>query len=201
MTHGYSDRIAHALSFAAKHGTPRHGPGAGVMYLTHPANVAVILARYGCDEATIVAGILAVLLGDSDPGRRSRLEAKIGPKFGERVLHTAKMATEPRWDARGKERSWEAYKLELLAQLAEADTRTLEVSAASEIHLCGVLLTDARRLGPEYLSGYAPGGAPAVLRWLRGLTEVLERHPTGPRPAMLAELRDLHGRLQAALDG
>jgi len=201
MTHGYSDRIAHALAFAAKHGTPRHGPGAGVMYLTHPANVAVILARYGCDEATIVAGILAVLLGDSEPTRRSALEGKIGPKFGERLLHAARMATEPRWDARGKERSWDAYKLELLAQLSEAEPRTLEISAASEIHLCGALLTDARRLGPEYLSGYAPGGAPTVLRWLRSLVEVLERHPVGPRPAMLAELRDLSNRLQAALDG
>jgi (p)ppGpp synthase/HD superfamily hydrolase len=201
MTHGYSDRIAHALSFAAKHGTPRSGPGAGVPYLTHPANVAVILARYACDEATIVAGILAVLLGDTEPPRRALLEAKIAPKFGERTLQVARAATEPRWDARGKERTWEVYKLEFLAQLAEAETRTLEICCASEVHLCGVLLTDVRRLGPEYLSVYAPGGAPTVFRWLRNLIEVLERHPMGPRPAMLAELRDLTGRLQAALDG
>lgn len=199
MTHGYSDRIAHALSFAAKHGTPRAGPGAGVPYLTHPANVAVILARYGCDETTIVAGVLAVLLGDTVPPRRAALEAKIGPKFGERVLHIALAATEPRWDPRGKERSWEAYKLELLSQLSEADVRTLEISAASEIHLCGVLLTDVRRLGPEYLAGYAPGGAPAVHRWLQSLIEVLARHPVGPRAPMLAELRDLYGRLEAVL--
>jgi len=197
MTHGYSDRIAHALSYAAKHGAPRSGPGAGVPYLTHPANVAVILARYGCDETTIVAGILSVLLSEAEPSRRLHLEPGIAAKFGERALTIASQAVEPRYDHRGRPRGWEACKLEFLSVLSEADSRTLEVCAASEIHLCGVLLTDVRRLGPEYLSGYAPGGAPAVLRWLGDIVELLGRHPAGPRPGMLAELRELRTRLEA----
>lgn len=201
MTHGYSDRIAHALAFAAKHGAPRSGPGAGVPYLTHPANVAVILARYGCDETTIVAGIITALLSEAEPARRTILETKIAGKFGDRALTIARQAVEPRYDHRGRQRGWEACKLEYLSVLSEADCRTLEVCAASEIHLCGVLLTDARRLGPEYLSGYAPGGAPAVLRWLRDVVELLGRHPAGPRPGMLAELRDLQSRLEVTSEG
>jgi hypothetical protein len=197
MTHGYSDRIAHALAYAAKHGAPRSGPGAGVPYLTHPANVAVILARYGCEETTIVAGILSVLLGEAAPLRRAQLEPRIRAKFGELAVRIAGKAVEPRYDHRGRPRSWEACKLEYLSVLSEADSPTLEVCTASEIHLCGVLLTDVRRLGPEYLCGYAPGGAPAVLGWLAEVVEVLGRHPVGPRPGMVPELRDLRARLEA----
>jgi hypothetical protein len=57
------------------------------------------------------------------------------------------------------------------------------------------LLTDVRRLGAEYLSGYAPGGASAVLSWFQDVVDTLERHPLGPRPGMLAELRALSGHL------
>ena len=71
MTSGYSDRIAHALAFTAKYAPTSRGPGTGPGKTTHPANVALILARHGCDETTIVAGILAVLLNGMEPARRT----------------------------------------------------------------------------------------------------------------------------------
>ena len=55
---GYSDRINHAFAFAAKHHDQQVRKGTRLPYLTQPANVAVILTRYGRDEATVVAGIL-----------------------------------------------------------------------------------------------------------------------------------------------
>ncbi len=195
MNPGYSDRVAHALAFSAKHGAARSRRGSGGTWLTQPANVAVILARYGADEVTIVAGILASLLNETEPSLRAGLMQKVGSKFGERVVEVLKQVVEPRYDARGKERSWEAAKMDFLAELAGCDPRALEVCAANEIFLCGAMVTDARRLGTEYLSGYAPGGAPALLRWFHGVIDALERHPTGPRAGMLAELRDLTRRL------
>jgi hypothetical protein len=193
MNSGYSDRIAHALAFVAKHGAPPPRRGESPSWPTQPANVAVILARYGSDEATIVAGVLGTLLNDATPVRRHELIGKIREKFGEQVSAILAQVIEPRFDNRGKERSWEAYKLDFLAGLTLADQR--EVAAAQEIHLCGSLLTDVRRLGTEYLSGYAPGGASAVLRWFQDVVDALERHPVGPKPGMLAELRALSGRL------
>lgn len=195
MNPGYSDRIAHALAFAAKHGAARSRRGSGGTWLTQPANVAVILARYGADEVTIVAGVLTWLINETQPTLRPELMQKVGVKFGERVLEVLRQVVEPRYDSRGKERSWEACKMDFLAELAGADQRALEVCAANEIFLCGAVVTDARRLGPEYLSGYAPGGAPALLRWFQGVVDALERHPIGPRPGMLAELRGLASRL------
>jgi len=195
MNPGYSDRVAHALAFAAKHGAPPPRRGESPSWPTQPANIAVILARYGADEATIVAGVLCTMLNEATPVRRRELSGKISDKFGEQISAILRQVIEPRFDARGKERGWEAYKLDFLAGLAMADPRALEVAAAQEIHLCGSLLTDVRRLGAEYLSGYAPGGASAVLRWFQDVVDTLERHPVGPRPGMLVELRVLSGHL------
>ena len=44
---GYSDRINHAFAFAAKHHDRQVRKGTALPYVTHPANVAIILTRYG----------------------------------------------------------------------------------------------------------------------------------------------------------
>lgn len=191
----HSDRIAHALAYAAKHGAVRARTGGGTTWPTRPANLAVLLARYGCDEQTIIAGILAALLNELAPERRTEFTPRVTAKFGELVMETVRQALEPRFDPRGKERSWEACKMEFLATLAGADPRALDVCTADAIHQCGMLLTDLRRLGVEYIAGYAPGGAAAVVRWFEEAVAAFERHPKGPKPAMLADLRDLTGRL------
>lgn len=195
MNPGYSDRIAHALAFAAKHGAPPLRRGESPAWPTQPAGIAIILARYGADEPTIVAGILCSVLNESSPARRHELSQKIQEKFGDQVMAVLRQVVEPRYDARGKERNWEAYKLDYLASLTLADGRALEVATAQEIHQCGTLLTDVRRLGTEYLTGYAPGGGQAVARWFQEMVDALERHPTGPRAGMLVELRALGARL------
>jgi (p)ppGpp synthase/HD superfamily hydrolase len=60
---GYSDRINHALAFAAKHHDQQVRKGTRLPYFTKPANVAVILTRYAQDDATVVAGILHDKIG------------------------------------------------------------------------------------------------------------------------------------------
>ncbi len=197
MTHhpGFSDRIAHALSYAAKHGATPSARGGSTTWPTRPANVAVILARHGCDELTIVSGILLALLSEVEHSRQHELTARIGSKFGELALNVVRQVLEPRYDSRGRERGWEACKLDYLANLSLCDQRALEVSAANEIHQCGALITDVRRLGSEYLTGYAPGGGPTVVYWFTQVVQAYEGHPIGPRPGMLSELRDLSARL------
>src|SRR5207302_8240545 len=62
--HGYSDRINHALAFAAKHLDQQVRKGTRLPYLTTPANVGMILCRYGRDDETVVAGILRDVVED-----------------------------------------------------------------------------------------------------------------------------------------
>jgi len=87
--HGYSDRINHALAFAAKHYGMVQGPERTMAYLAHPANIAIILARYGCEDLTVVAGILHRVLEEAPPLERKELEAKVLEKFGPVVVATA----------------------------------------------------------------------------------------------------------------
>jgi (p)ppGpp synthase/HD superfamily hydrolase len=197
--HGYSDRINHAFAFAAKYYGAVAPAGAGMDYLAHPANVAIILARYGCEQVTIVAGILHHVLEEAGPGRRHVLEGKISDKFGPVALAIAKDALEPKFDFRGAERSWQASKQEYLGQLAAADPRALDICVADELHACGSTITALRRLGPEYLRALSRAGSRQTIWWYRSMLEILEARADWPRREMLAELRLLSTDLVRSL--
>src|SRR5215213_10465172 len=95
---GYSDRINHAFAFAAKHHDQQVRKGTRLPYLTHPANVAVILTRYGQDEDTVVAGILHDVVEDCvrEKYTAEMLQQRIGDKFGATVLETVLAVTNRR---------------------------------------------------------------------------------------------------------
>src|SRR5207253_4879800 len=103
LPRGYSDVINHAFAFAAKHHDRQVRKGTKLPYLTHPANVAVILTRYDRDSDTIVAGILHDVVEDCvrDGYTRDMLEQRIGDKFGEKVLDTVLAVTYRRHDDEG----------------------------------------------------------------------------------------------------
>src|SRR5437762_2950541 len=104
---GYSDVINHAFAFAAKHHDRQVRKGTKLPYLTHPANVAVILTRYGRDEATVVSGILHDVVEDCvrDGFTQEMLEQRIGEKFGDDVLDAVLAVTYRRQDEDGVELS------------------------------------------------------------------------------------------------
>jgi (p)ppGpp synthase/HD superfamily hydrolase len=158
-------------------------------YLAHPANVAIILSRYGCEQLTIVAGILHHVLEETALDRLRLLEQKIGEKFGSVVLAVAKDALEPKYDRRGGERSWQSCKQQYLTQLATAEPRALDICVADEIHACGSTITAMRRLGVEYLRTVSRAGSEQTIWWYRSMLEVLDGRPDWPRREMLAELR------------
>jgi len=187
--HGYSDRINHALAFAAKYYGAVAPAGSGMDYLTHPANVAIILSRYGCEQVTVVGGILHHVLEETVPDRRPALERKIADKFGPVALAIARDALEPKYDRRGGERPWRPCKQEYLSQLAAAEPRALEVCVADELHVCGSTITALRRLGVEYLRTLSRAGSEQTIWWYRSMMEVLDARADWPRREMLSELR------------
>ena len=202
---GYSDRINHAFAFAAKYHGAMAPPGAGMDYVAHPANVAIILARYGCEQATIVAGILHHVLEETAPEHRPVLEQKISDKFGPVVLAVARDAVEPKLDRRGAERSWQSCKQEYLTLLAMAEPRALDIIVADELHACGSTITALRRLGLEYLRTVSRAGSDQTIWWYRSMLEILESRSEWPRREMLSELRvlstDLVRSLRSSEDG
>ena len=197
--HGYSDRINHAFAFAAKYHGAVAPAGAGMDYLAHPANVAIILARYDCEQVTIVAGILHHVLEESAPDKRPVLEQKISDKFGPVALAVALDAVEPKFDRRGWERPWQARKQEYLTQLAAAEPRALDIIVADEIHACGSTQTALRRLGVEYLRTVARAGSAEVLWWYRSMLEILTARTDWPQREMMSELRLMSADLVRSL--
>src|SRR5690606_40912245 len=76
MQLGYSDPINHAFAFAAKHHDSELRKGLrATPYFTQPANVALILTRYGRDDITVLAGILHDLIASAS--REGRMDDPI----------------------------------------------------------------------------------------------------------------------------
>ena len=175
MTTGYSDTINHAFAFAAKHHDRQVRKGTRLPYLTHPANVAIILTRYGRDEQTVVAGILHDVVEDCvrDGLSRETLEQRIGEKFGSGVLVTVLGVTYRRVDDDGDELSSDQKKDDYLARLNLAEEAALWVCAADKIHNANSVLSDLRRtVDPNSVWSRFNGGRPAIVKWYR---QVLER--------------------------
>jgi hypothetical protein len=119
----------------------------------------------------------------------------VADKFGSVVITVLSDACEPRHDSKGQLRPWTVYKLEYLGQLARAGNRALEVCTGSEIHHCGSLIADVRRLGAEYLSSISLANAEQLLWWYRSLLETLEARPEWKGRRMVNELRLLAAEL------
>jgi hypothetical protein len=204
MTVGYSDRINHALAYATKHHDQQVRRGTRSPYLTRHANVAVILARYGGDEDTVVAGILQDVVNDGMRGGMSResLVGRVGEKFGGDALDLALAISERRADEDGIELSAEERREDVLQRLADAPERARWVVAADVLHEAGTLLAELRRTEfPESVWGRGPrdqglewlrrvyqrlsevGFAAPIMTELGNLVEELDRHWRAASPA------------------
>jgi (p)ppGpp synthase/HD superfamily hydrolase len=196
---GYSDRLNHAFAFAAKHHDRQVRKGTRMPYLTHPANVAVILTRYGCDEDTVIAGILHDVIEDCvrEGWTREMLEDRIASKFGDTVLATVLAVTKRRVDDDGVDFSREEIKADSLARLATASDSARWVCAADKVHNAGSILADLRRtIDPESVWGRFTGGRDGTLQWYRSVRDRLAG--LGFSAPILTELTGLVEALEAA---
>ena len=174
---GYSDMINHAFAFAAKHHDRQVRKGTKLPYLTHPANVAVILTRYDRDEQTIVSGILHDVVEDCvrDGYTREMLEQRIGEKFGDDVLSTVLCVTYRRVDDDGVELSAEDRKQDYLDRLAAANESALWVCAADKVHNANSVLSDLRRtIDSDTIWSRFGGGRSITVKWYRDVLNRLE---------------------------
>ena len=196
---GYSDRINHAFAFAAKHHDREVRRGTRLPYLTQPANVAVILTRYGQDEQTVVSGILHDVIEDCvrDGYTRDTLGQRIGDKFGQDVLDTVLAVTERQVDEEGIELSSEERKDDYLARLAAASDRARWVCAADKIHNGSTILADLNRtLDPDTVWSRFAAGRTGTVRWYRRVYERLRE--LGFDASIMDELRNVATDLERA---
>lgn len=188
---GYSDPVNHAFAFAAKHHDRQVRKGTKLPYLTHPANVAVILTRYDRDEATVVAGILHDVVEDCvrDGYTREMLEQRIGEKFGDGVLETVLAVTHRRLNDEGVELSSDQRKSDYLARLADASDSALWVCAADKVHNANSILQDLRRTSdPDSVWSRFSVGKAGTIKWYKNVhARLLELEFNEPIVDELAE--------------
>ena len=187
---GYSDRINHALAFAAKHHDRQVRKGTRLPYLTHPANVAIILTRYGRDEDIVIAGILHDVIEDCvrENYTRAMLEQRIGDKFGMTVLDTVLAVTHRTVDDGGTDLSSDERKDDYLERLIGASEAARWVCAADKLHNAGTIVADLQRtIDPMTVWGRFNAGRDGTVRWYRRVYERLRE--LGFAAAIMEELR------------
>jgi (p)ppGpp synthase/HD superfamily hydrolase len=165
---GYSDAINHAFAFATKHHDQETRKGTRLPYLIAAPNVAVILARYGQDEQTIVAAIVLDAVEDflRDGYTPDMLGSRIADKFGADVQATALSIVERRTDDDGVELSPPERKADQLTRLAAAPVRAHWVVAAVNVHMASTLLANLRRTEfPEAVWGRFAAGRAGTIDW------------------------------------
>jgi (p)ppGpp synthase/HD superfamily hydrolase len=173
---GYSDRINHAFAFAAKHHDRQVRKGTALPYLTHPANVAIILTRYDRDDETVIAGILHDVIEDCvrEGWTREMLEERIGEKFGAPVLEAVLTVTHRKVDENGVELDREQRQADYLKRLGTADERARWVCAADKVHNGSAILTDLRRtIDPDSVWNRFSAGREGTIRWYRSVYDRL----------------------------
>ena len=196
-TTGYSDRINHALAFAAKHHDQQVRKGTRLPYLTHPANVAIILTRYQRDDETVVAGILHDVIEDCvrEAYSREMLEQRIGDKFSGDVLNTVLAVTHRRVDDDGIEFSIDERRDDYLQRLEHASESARWVCAADKLHNASTILADLRRtIDPSSVWSRFNGGREATVRWYRRVFDRLRE--IGFRGEIMLELEDVVTQLE-----
>jgi (p)ppGpp synthase/HD superfamily hydrolase len=194
---GYSDRINHAFAFAAKHHDRQVRKGTALPYLTHPANVAIILTRYGRDDDTVIAGILHDVIEDCvrEGWTQEMLEERIGEKFGTEVLDAVLAVTHRRADEDGNEFDKDEKKADYLLRLANASECARWVCAADKVHNGSSILADLRRtMDPDTVWNRFSVGREGTIRWYRAVYERLRE--VGFDAPILAELRDVAEALE-----
>lgn len=194
---GYSDRLNHALAYAAKHHDQQVRKGLSLPYLTAPASLALILTRYGRDEETVMAGILHGTVEDClrEGHGEDAIVARMADKFGEEVMRVVLTASRRRHDDDGVELSHEDQKQDLLDRLGAADDRSRWVCAAVGVHDGSSILTDLRRTAfPESVWSRFADGREARVRWYRSIHDRLTA--TGFDGEILNELDQVAAELE-----
>jgi (p)ppGpp synthase/HD superfamily hydrolase len=193
---GYSDRINHALAFAAKHHDQRVRRGTRTPYSTQSANLAVILTRYGRDEDSVTAGILLDVVEDyvRDGSPPELVQHRIADKFGPRVLDIALQVAERRTNDQGQEIAADERRRDQLERIGRLPPESHALSAAEALHNAGTLLADLRRtVDVQSVWSRVPGGRERALESFR------ERHDRLAQSGLNATIVDELGQTLVAI--
>ena len=177
--------LKHALDRAAiwHREQRRKYPEVDVPYISHPAGVALLLARHGFDDEVVAAGALHDVIEDTE-ATYADLEAE----FGRRVADLVDMVSE-----QDKSLPWEERKRRYLERFPHKPWEAQAITLADKIDNFQSILVCARHHGDPW--PMFKRGRDAQLARFDALAAALE--PLTPHPLIdlyrstLAELREV----------
>lgn len=191
----FSPKLEGALQWASLRHAGQTRKASEVPYFTHLAHVALILAREGDDDETLIAALLHDVIEDTTRNldERRDLEVEIERRFGPEVRSCVAALTEPKRDGKGRLLPWLERKQAYLHQLERAPQRALRVSAADKLHNLETLLETLAAEGASVWERFR--GGPVESRWFYGavLDLLARRLPSGDR--LVARLQDAFRRM------
>lgn len=136
--------------------------GTDIPYIMHPFAVGMMLAKAGCDDEVVAAGILHDTVEDTD-----LTSDDIRNQFGHHVADLVAGASEP-----NKQASWEERKKHTLEYLKTAPLDVRMVSCADKLHNLRSVVRDYRNQA-EALWGVFNRGKEQQLWYYTSLAESL----------------------------
>jgi (p)ppGpp synthase/HD superfamily hydrolase len=181
------DLIDRAIELAVKAHKRQKRKGTKKAYILHPFAVGVLLAKAGCSEEVIAAGIL------HDVAEDARVKPDlIREEFGDKVASIVEQCTEP-----DKRRAWEKRKQHTLDILKKADLDVRFVTCADKLHNIRTLARDYSLLGERLWRRFRRGRADQ--RWYyESLVKAL--HITGGDPAYQKLYKEFKTKVRKVFD-
>jgi (p)ppGpp synthase/HD superfamily hydrolase len=126
----YVRGVERALAVALEAHAGQTRKGSRAPYAIHPLHVALIAARWGCDDETLQAALLHDVVEDCPEWPAERLRAEFGPAVAAIVLELTE----------DKRRSWEERKERAIAAVPTLSERACVVKAADKLHNLATLV-------------------------------------------------------------
>jgi len=141
------DLVERAIETAVKAHEKQKRKGTRIAYITHPFSVGITLAKAGCSEEILAAGILHDTIEDA------RIKpSRIREEFGKKVASIVEKCTEP-----DKRRSWRKRKQHTLNSLKKAGLDVKFVVCADKLHNMETIVRDYRKVGDRVWKRFRRG--------------------------------------------
>ena len=162
----------------------RKYPGLEVPYFSHPAGVALLLARHGFDDEVVAAGVLHDVMEDCDVSH-----PELTQLFGLRVADLIRAVSEP-----DKALPWEERKRRYVERFEEEAWDAQAISIADKVDNFESILVSAAEYGAEATWRMFKRGRDAQVERFDAMARIIARLPPHP---LLREFETRLGQVKA----
>jgi len=142
------DKIYKAVEIATEAHKTQKRKGTDIPYIVHPLTVGIFLAKAGCSDNVIVAGILHDTVEDTDLTIED-----VKKMFGEKIANIVAQCSEPPQ----KEMDWEERKTHTIQLLENAPIEVKQVIAADKLANLKSISADLEKIGDEVWKKFKRG--------------------------------------------